>query len=206
MADVGRMVKELSVEEFSATLAAAPNFFVTQINRLPATEADVLRQKLHTSQARLVMIKRRLSERALERLHTPGLSDLVDGSVGFVFTSGDILQAAKLLIDFRKTHEEQLVVRGALIDGQLFDTTRVEQLAQLPPRPMLLAQVVLTIESPITDVIMTLEQLLGDLAWVAEQVAAHRPAAPTGANPPGQGAASAPGATPQEASGTEPSA
>ena len=178
MANIGRMVKESLVEEFASTLAERPNFFVTALSRLPAAEADAFRQKLSSSQARLVMVKRRLGRRAIEPLKLSGLAELLEGSVAFVLSDGDVLPTAKLIVDFVKTHEERVVVRGAVIDGQLLDKARVEQLASLPPKPVLLAHVVFTIESPMSDVIFTIEQLIGELAWVTEQAAAKKPAEP----------------------------
>ena len=64
-----------------------------------------------------------------------------------------------------------------MIDGQLLDSQRVEQLALLPPKPVLLAQLVATIESPMADLIFTIERLIGDLAWTIEQTAAKAPSA-----------------------------
>ena len=172
MAKVGRMVKESSVAEVANRLAERPNFFVAAISRLPASEADLFRRKLFASQAQLVIVKRRLGHRVLEPLKLAGLAELLEGSVGFVLAGGDFLQVAKVLVEFRKGHEEQIAVRGAVIDGQLLDKSRVEQLASLPPKPVLLAQVVATLEAPMADVIYTIEQLIGELAWVAEQAAA----------------------------------
>ena len=192
MASVGRMVKDASAEELSARLAERPNVFVTSVNRLPASDADTFRRQLVASQGRLVVVKRRLGQRAIERLKVPGLAGLLEGTVGLVFSGADPLATAKLIVDFRKAHAEQLAVRGAVIDGQLLDTARVEELAQLPPRPMLLAQVAALIEAPMADLIMTLERLIGDVAWLVEQAAAANPAAtqplhqapPTGEAPP----------------------
>ena len=182
MANVGRIVKESMVEELSGELAERPNFFVTAVTRLPASEADALRQKLYASQARLVMVKRRLGRRTMERLNIAGLADLLEGSVGLVLPEGEeVLLTAKLIVEFLKTHEGQLLVRGAVIDGQLLDKSRVEQIASLPPKPVLLAQIIATIESPIADVIFTLERLLGDLIWLAEQAAAQKPSEPAAA-------------------------
>ncbi len=166
MANVGRMVKESIIQELSSTLAKRPNLFVTTVNRLPSAEADSLRQKLYTSQARLVLVKRRLGRRTVEQLNVPGLAELLEGSVGLVLPGEDVLPAAKLIVDFIKTHEDQLAVRGGMVDGQLLDKTHVEELASLPPKPILLAQVVATLESPMADVIFTLEQLIGDVAWL----------------------------------------
>jgi large subunit ribosomal protein L10 len=175
MASVGRMVKASIVEELSAALSKQPNFFVTAITRLPASETDAFRRKLSTSQAHLMMISRRLGRRAVGPLNLSGLQELLEGSVGLVLAGDDVLPTAKLIVEFRKAHEEQLSVRGAVIDGQLLDTSAVEALASLPARPVLLAQVVATIESPIAEVILTLERLIGDLAWLAEQLATRKP-------------------------------
>ena len=174
MAKVGRMVKESSVAEVVDRLALSPNFFVTAVNRLPADETDAFRQKLFASRASLVMVKRRLGQRAVEPLKIAGLAELLEGSICLVLVGDDPLATAKLIMEFRKSREEQLLVRGGVVDGQLLDTARVEQLAQLPPKPVLLAQVVATLEAPIADVIFTIERLIGDIAWLAEQVAATK--------------------------------
>ncbi len=175
MANVGRMVKEALVEEISAELSRRPNFFVTTVNRLPAPEADALRQKLYASKARLLVLKRRLGLRTLQQLNISGLPDLLEGSVGLVLAGDDVLPTARLIVEFMKAHEDQLAVRGAVIDGQLLDRNRVEELASLPPKPVLLAQLVWTIESPLADVVFTVEQLISELAWVVGQAAASKP-------------------------------
>ena len=181
MAKAGRMVNESMVEEIGSRIAERPNMFITTLERLPADETDGLRRKLSRSQAHLVMVKRRLGRRAVEKLNLPGLAELLHGSVGLVLVSDDSLAIAKLLMDFKKSHAEQLVIRGAVVDGQLLDKNRVEELASLPPKPMLLAQVVITIESPLADVIFTMERLIGDIAWNLEQAAAKKPAEPAAA-------------------------
>ena len=204
MAGVGRMVKESIVEHVNTQLAERPNVFVASVNRLPAPETDAFRQKLHASQARLIMVKRRLGKRAFEQLKVEGLDQLLEGSVGLILVGEEFLAAAKILIEFRKTHEEQIKVRGAVVDGQLCDKQRVEQLASLPPKPVLLAHVVATLESPMADVIFTIERLIGDIAWVAEQAAAAKPAAAAPA--PAEAAPAAPESPAPEAQGETPPA
>ena len=176
MPNVGRLVKESVVKELSERLTQRPDFLVTTITRLPAEAADSLRQKLFSSQARLVMVKQTLGARMLEQLNLSSVTELFEGSVGLVLPGEDILPAAKIVVEFIKTHEEQLAVRGAFIEGVLLDKQRVEQLASLPPKPVLLAQVVATIESPMADLIFTIERLIGDLIWAADQAAEKKPA------------------------------
>lgn len=197
MAKVGRLVKETIVSELSTQLGQRPNFFVTRISRLPSAEADALRQKLFGSQASLVMIKQKLGRRAVEELKIPGLADLFEGSVGIVIPGEDVLPTAKIIVDFIKTHAEQLSVRGGFIEGAVLDQQRVEYLASLPSKPVLLAQVVFTIEAPMADVIFTIERLLGDVMWAAEQAAAKKhQLAPQSEGPAGAAAeAAAPAAS-----------
>ena len=176
MPNVGRLVKETAVKELSDRLSQRPDFLVASVNRLTAGEADSLRQKLFVSQARLVMIKRTLGKRMLEQRNLASVTELFDGSVGIVLPGEEVLPAAKILVEFIKTREEKLSVLGGFIDGLLLDKTHVEQLASLPPKPVLLAQVLATIEAPIASVIFTLERLIGDLIWAADQAAEKKPA------------------------------
>lgn len=190
MPNVGRLVKETAVKELSDRLSQRPDFLVASVNRLTAGEADSLRQKLFASQARLVMIKRTLGKRMLDQKNLAAVTELFEGSVGIVLPGEEVLPAAKILVEFTKTREEKLSVLGGFIDGMLLDKTRVEQLASLPPKPMLLVQVVATIESPIADVVFTLERLIGDLIYAADQAAEKKPqatpqAAPKPATEPG---------------------
>lgn len=183
MAKVGQLVKESTTSEISARLGERPNFFIASVNRLSSPDTDLLRRQLFGLQARLLMVKRRLGRRTLDGLKVAGLPELLEGTVGIVLAADDVAATAKLLVDFRKGHEEQLTLRGGLIDGQLLDKVRIEALAQLPPKPVLLAQVLGTIEAPLADVIFTIERLIGDVAWLAEQAAAQKPAAAAAAEP-----------------------
>lgn len=181
MANVGRLVKESSVRELSSSLEEQPDFLITTVNRLPAAEADRLRRQLSGSRARLLVVKRTLGCRTVEHLNLSGASEgivkLLEGTVGFVLPGDDVLPAAKTIVEFIKAHEDQLAVRGAFIDGQLLDKSRVEQLASLPPKPVLLAQVLATIESSISQLIFTVEQLIGDVIWAADEAAGKKPTA-----------------------------
>ncbi|MBI3321971.1 MAG: 50S ribosomal protein L10 [Candidatus Omnitrophica bacterium] len=200
MANVGQFVKESVVEEMTTQLSQRPNVFVTSLKSLSAPEADTLRQRLSTTQSRLLVIKRSLGHRAVQRLQLPGLAELLEGSVGFVLSGADVLQTAKLLVEFRKTHEEQVALRGAIIEGQLLDAPRVEALAQLPPKPILLAQVVATVEAPIANLIGTIEQVIGDVMDAVEQRTQQRQQEP----PPASSAAVIPAPpTPTSGSSTE---
>lgn len=170
MAQVGRLAKESMVQELAAQLKARPNVFVAGVGRLSAVEADTLRKQLHGMQARVLMIKRRLGLQGLAALKiNGGISQLLDGSVALVFPGEDLIPAAKLLAEFAKHDQQRLTVRGGLVDGQLLDARQFEEFAHLPSRPRLIAQLIGVMESPLADVVFTVERVLGDVAWILEE-------------------------------------
>jgi len=174
MAKVGRMVKDQMVEELTQALGERPNFFVTSIGKLEASETDGLRKKLRSVRSRFLVVKRTLGTRGLSRVKTEEAASLFAGSVGLVLPSEDVLPTAKVIVEFAKSHEEQLVVRGGWIDGQLLAKQQVEHLASLPPKPQLIAELIGVLESPISDLIFTLERVLGDVPWVLEEASKTR--------------------------------
>ena len=188
MAKVGQYVKESLVKELSEQLTARPNFLVASLTRLNAADTDSLRKKLFNSHARLVMIKRKLGQRAVAQFKLADLSKVFEGSIGVIVAESDVLSVAKEVVAFAKGREERIVVRGGLVDGLVLDKKAVEHLASLPSKPQLLAEVLGTIEAPLADVIFTIERLIGDLAWVAEQASAKTPATEPG-TPPAAGSA-----------------
>lgn len=204
MAKVGRLVKDQMVQELTSALGERPNFFVTSIGRLDAVEADGLRKKLRSMRSRLIMVKRTLGVRGLTAVKTEEPISLLEGSVGFVVPEEDVLPVAKLIVEFAKAGEEKLAVRGGWIDGQLLDQRRVEQLASLPPKPQLIAELIGVLESPMSDLVFTIEQVLRDVPWVLDEVSKSRPAAAAAPGSAAPEAPAAPAASPSASS--EPSA
>ena len=203
MAQAGRLVKETLVQEITTRLSSRSNFLVTTVNRLTAPEADDLRRKLSVLQAEFVLVKRSLGLIAIKSLKISNIDELLSGQVGFILPGEDVAQTLKAVVDFIKTHEDKLGVRGAWVDGQVMDKKTVEQLAALPPRSVLLAQVLGTIEAPIADVIFTIERLIGDIAWIAEQASEKKPAAAAPSEPAAK-APETPAAAPQAAAAPAP--
>ena len=179
MANVGRLVKELMVQELSEHLKAHPHFFVVSVGPIQAVEADTLRKRLRVLHARLVVVKRTLGLRGLSALKlNGGAPALFTGSVALVLSGDEGGPVAKIIADFAKAHEGKLVIRGGWVEGQLLTDKRVEELASLPARPQLVAQLIGLLESPIANVVMALEGVLGELAWVLEEAGRHaKPAA-----------------------------
>jgi large subunit ribosomal protein L10 len=175
MPNAGRLAKDVMVRELTTQLKARPNFFVAGVGRLSATDADTLRKRLQAMQGRMLMVKRTLGLQGLAALKIDGgLTRMLEGSVAFVFPGEDLIPAAKLLADFAKQEQDKLSIRGGLVDGHLLDRRQFDELAGLPPKPHLMAQLIGVLESPLADVVFTLERLLGDVAWILEEASKQK--------------------------------
>ena len=172
MAKAGRLAKELMVRELTDAVKQRSNFFVASIGPLQAVEADTLRRRLRGVQARVLVVKRTLGLRGMTDLKlNSGTSDLFSGSVALVLPGEDVIPAAKLLVDFAKESQDKLVVRGGWVEGQLLDQKRLQEVAGLPSKLDLVAQLIGVLESPMADLVFTIERVLGDVAWVVEEAA-----------------------------------
>ena len=189
MAKVGRLANELIVQELTTALRERPSFFVASVGRLSATDADTLRKRLRGSQSRLVMIKRRLGLQSLSALKLDGATGFFAGSIVLVLPGENVVPAAKLLVDMAKADGEKLTVRGGLVEGQVLDKQGVEHVANLPSKPQLIAQLIGVIESPIAQVVMTVESVLSELAYILDEASKNTPAASAADTAPTQSSA-----------------
>ena len=184
MAKIGRMVKDLALKELGVALKERPSFFVASLGGLPASEVDGLRKKLRGANARVVAVKRTLGLRSLPVVGADGLKDFFQGAVSLVLAGEDVVPAAKLLIETLKANPEKMAVRGGMIEGQVLGEKAVQELARLPGKTQLIAELIGCIESPIMSIIFTIENLLGEIAWIAEAASKTRPQQANDSPPP----------------------
>ena len=177
MSQIGHHTKELMVDTLTKRLHTTPNLLITSFEKLTVSDANELRRSLRQVASHYVVAKGALAHRALASLGWDGAAQLLQGSVGFILAGEDAATASKVLLDFMKAHEGALVVRGAWMDGAVLSTSQVTELAQLPSRQALLAQLVMAVEGPLADLVNTLEGVLRETVFVLDEVASVRAAA-----------------------------
>jgi large subunit ribosomal protein L10 len=67
------------------------------------------------------------------------LSALLSGPSAIAFVKGDVVETAKGLRDFARTHPF-LVIKGGVLDGNALSSAEIARLADLEPRDVLMAQ------------------------------------------------------------------
>jgi len=96
----------------------------------------------------LGVLKNTLARRAVAGTGFEAGADQMSGPLIYGF-SQDAVAAAKVVADFAKTNDK-LVIRGGVFAGKALDVNGVKQLANIPPKEVLLAQLLGLMQSPIS--------------------------------------------------------
>jgi len=99
----------------------------------------------------------------------PGLKDAVDGSCGITFLGTDVVASSKQVLDFSKEHES-FVVKAAFIEGQMMGIDKIKQLVSLPPREVLLAMILSSMNAPVTGFVNVLSGALRKFLYALNAV------------------------------------
>jgi large subunit ribosomal protein L10 len=107
-----------------------------------------LRSTARSNGVSLSVLKNTLARRAVAGTRFEVVSDMMTGPLIYGF-SEDAVAAAKVVADFAKTNEK-LVIRGGAFAGKVLDVNGVKQLANIPSKEVLLAQLLGLMQSPIS--------------------------------------------------------
>jgi large subunit ribosomal protein L10 len=163
--------KEQLVSELAQKLRGASALYFTDFTGLNVKRMTELRRRLRKSGVEYVVIKNTL---ALRAVNESGLvSERLKGPTGLVL-SRDAVTAAKLLSDFAKENDARPSVKGGLLDGRAIDSAQVKQLATMPSREQMLADLGAGLQSPMAAFVGALNGLLYMFAGALEALRAQR--------------------------------
>lgn len=133
-----------------------------------AGQVSTLRKQLRDKQVEYKVYKNTLAKRALDELELSGAATLMDGPTAWAF-SNDPVAPSKILKDFGKD-VPQIEMLGGILDGVIISKAQLEALASLPPREVLLAQIIGTIQAPIRNAVSAINAVPNGLVNVLDQI------------------------------------
>jgi large subunit ribosomal protein L10 len=187
---VKREEKAEVIESIASQITEADAIYAVDYRGISVTQAANLRASLREADTNFRVVKNTLTLLAAEKAGADGVKDLVEGPTAFAFVRGDPALAAKALDQFSR-RENVLELRGGLLDGQLLTADRLRQLARLPAREQLNAQLAGVVAAPITGLVRGLGGLLSGLAIALGQVRDQKPAEEPAEAPPAEAEAPA---------------
>jgi large subunit ribosomal protein L10 len=167
---LNRSEKQAVIDEVTGLAAKAQTLVVAEYRGITVADMTRLRSQARENGVTLSVLKNTLARRAVAGSAFAVLSDQMSGPLIYGF-SVDAVAAAKVVADFAKTNDK-LVIRGGAFAGKILDVNGVKQLANIPSKEVLLAQVCGLLMSPMSRTAV----VLGALA--AKKGEASAPAAP----------------------------
>lgn len=169
-----RRNKAQVVEHIQQTLATSCGFVLTNYRGMTVAEITALRQKLREQGAEYHVAKNTLLARALGS-DAARLGSLLEGPTAIAILREDAVPGTKALLDyFRELRKPEVIVKGAFIEGRVLDADGVVALSKLPPRPVILGQVLGTIQAPLNNFAGTLHGVLSEFARTLQALVDQR--------------------------------
>jgi large subunit ribosomal protein L10 len=151
----------------------------TDYRGLKVKEIQQLRRDLRSKGGEIHVLKNTLFRIAAGDDVANMPDTLHNGTTAVTFVFENESQVAKSLLDYARTNKK-LVVKGGYFGGKALSAKQVEALSELPPRDVLLAQLIGTIAAPLTNLVTVIEALYADpirvIGAVADKVAEGSPA------------------------------
>ncbi len=160
--------KAEQVDLLTEKLKKAKVAVLTDYRGLKVSQIQELRGKLRGGGVEYRVIKNTLARRAAAESGHPALESELKGPVAIAFGYDDLGTPSKLINEFVRTTRLKLEIVGGLVEGRVFSPDQMRQLADLPSRETLLAQLLGTLQSPVAQLVGIMQTPLQQLRGVLE--------------------------------------
>jgi large subunit ribosomal protein L10 len=140
--------KIAKVEALKGRIQSSEALLLTEYRGLTVHDASELRRSL-SDQARFSVVKNTLMQRAAGEAGIEELKAFLEGPTAVAFVSGDVVSAAKKVVDASKKFPA-LVLKGAYMEGKVLGPTEAQALATLDSREVMLSKIAGMLKSEMT--------------------------------------------------------
>ena len=172
---LNRSEKEAVIKEVTDLAAKAQTLVMAEYRGITVADMTKLRTDARSKGVALSVLKNTLARRAVAGSSFEVVGEQMTGPLIYGF-SEDAVAAAKVVADFAKTNDK-LVIRGGVYGGKALDANGVKELASIPSKEVLLAQLCGLLVSPISRTAVVLGALAAKRGEGAAEPAAEAAAA-----------------------------
>ncbi|MBF0235145.1 MAG: 50S ribosomal protein L10 [Desulfamplus sp.] len=167
--------KEL-VEKLNSQLAETEIALIVDYKGLNVEAITQLRTELRKEGAQLEVVKNTLLSLASEGTSVSVLKDFLKGPNAIVTSKSDPVAPAKVLIKFAEGNQKLEIKVGAM-NGKLLNIDDIKALAKMPPKDILLAQVLSAMNAVPTAMVRVLVEIPRSFLYVLNAIGDQKKAA-----------------------------
>lgn len=163
--------KVQKVSEIVERLDKSKSMVMVDFKGITVEEITALRVKFREAGVDYVVLKNTLVERALTEKGIEGLHDLLVGPSAFAFGMKDEVAPAKIISEFiEQSKSDKMSIKAGIVEGKVIDKNAVLALSKLPPREVLVAKMMGSLNAPITNFVGVLSATLRSLVYAVDAV------------------------------------
>jgi large subunit ribosomal protein L10 len=149
---------------------------VSEYKGMKAGEADDLRRRFRAAQGEFRIAKNTLVRLAIKNTKFEALELNLGGAVGLLLSYADPVELAKTISSLRELGE-RFKVRGGVLEGNPLTAAEISALALLPPREVILAQLLGLLQAPASQLARLLNEPGSALARLVDAAGKKQAAA-----------------------------
>ena len=161
--------KNLVVEEFKEKISRAKVLLLAQHSGFSVKETTELRKKLRAEDSEFRIVKNTLLERAFSGAGFAQLKDYFKGPTAVLLGYKDAVAPLKVLVKFAKDNGKG-ELRIGVVEGSVFSSKDLTEIAKLPPREILVAKVIGGFQAPIYGIVNVLQGTIRKLVYALSAI------------------------------------
>ena len=164
--------KQAIVADLTNKLQNAAAGVLVDYKGITVAEDTALRAELRKNNVEYAVVKNTLLRFAVNNCGMNELDSLLNGTTSLAICQDDPVAPARVVNDFAKKIEGRFEIKGGFMDGKVMPLDEVMALANIPPLPVLQAQVLGTMLAPISGLACVLKQIAEKQGAPAEEAPA----------------------------------
>jgi len=161
--------KTAVVDKLSGSFKKATIAIVSEYRGMTVAETTEVRRKLRAVRGELKVAKNTLIRRAIKDTGYTSLEDKLGGPVGLIISTEDPVEIAKTVVGF-KDLGDKFKLRGGVVDGSPVTVEEIQALATLPPKEVILGQLLGLLQAPATHLVRLLNEPGSGLARLIDAI------------------------------------
>ena len=136
---------------------------------LTVAQDTVLRRKMREAGVNYSVVKNTLLRIAAEEAGIEGLEPVLEHNTAIAVAPEDPVAVAKIICEFAKENKA-LKVKIGVLDGKVISAEEIKALAALPPKEVLIAKMLGSMNAPISGFVNVLQGTIRNVVYALEAV------------------------------------